>query len=159
MSRLTRPVLLVFGSYTCPRFRGSANALNRLYDQYRDQVDFRLVYIREAHAGGGAETLWQSTINEREGIALQPARDLTEKQDHANVCIRKLNILFLPVVDTMEGQAETAYDAWPSRVYLIGRNGRVAYNSRLGELDFHPDQLGAAIRETLAKGAANGGSR
>jgi tetratricopeptide (TPR) repeat protein len=159
MSRLAKPVVLVFGSYTCPRFRGGADALNRLFDQYSDKVDFRLIYIREAHAGGEAEALWQSTINEREGIALKPARDLMEKHEHANECIRKLHIQFPVLVDNMEGRAETVYDAWPSRVYLIGRNGRVAYTSRLGELDFHSDRLAAAIRETLAKGAAYGGSR
>ena len=51
----------------------------------------------------------------------------------------------------MDGAAETAYHAWPSRVYLIGRDGLVAFNSRLGELDFQPDQLDAAIRAILAK--------
>jgi tetratricopeptide (TPR) repeat protein len=149
--RLERPVVLVFGSYTCPKLRSSAADLKRLSEQYKDAVDFRLVYIREAHAEGGAEAQWQSTINERDGISLAPARSLPEKQEHADLCIRKLSLPFPAVVDGMDGAAESAYQAWPSRVYVIGRDGRVAYNNRLGELDFRPAELDAALREILAK--------
>src|SRR5215472_14001503 len=35
-----KPVVLVFGSYTCPPFRREVPALNRLYDEYRDRVAF-----------------------------------------------------------------------------------------------------------------------
>ena len=149
-----KPVVMVFGSYTCPKLRNSAGELKRLSEKYRDAVDFRLVYIREAHAEGGAEAQWQSTINEREGVSLAPARNLTEKQEHAELCVRKLNLPFPAVVDGLDGAAENAYQAWPSRVYLVGRDGRVTFNSRLGELDFRPAELDAALGEILAKKGA-----
>jgi tetratricopeptide (TPR) repeat protein len=151
LSRLAKPVVLVFGSYTCPKLRGSAAELKRIAEQYRDRVDFRLVYIREAHAEGGAEAQWQSTINQRDGVALPPARTLPEKKEHADLCVRKLNLPFPAVVDGMDGAAETAYQAWPSRLYVVGRDGRVAFSSRLGEFDFRPAELDAALREMLAK--------
>jgi tetratricopeptide (TPR) repeat protein len=50
------PVLLVFGSYTCPNFRGAADTLNRLYPEYKDRIPFYLIYIREAHS----TTDWQT---------------------------------------------------------------------------------------------------
>jgi tetratricopeptide (TPR) repeat protein len=150
-SHLSKPVVLVFGSYTCPKLRGSAADLKHLAETYRDRVEFRLVYIREAHAGGGAESQWQSTINIKEGISLAPARTLSEKQDHAALCLRKLDLPFPAVVDGMDGAAETAYQAWPSRLYVIGNDGKVAFQTRLGELDFRPAELDAAIREILAK--------
>jgi len=141
----------VFGSYTCPKLRGSAADLKRIAEQFRNDVDFRLVYIREAHAEGGAESDWQSTINIKEGISLAPARTLTEKQDHATLCLRKLDLGFTALVDGMDGAAETAYQAWPSRLYLIGMDGKIAFSTRLGELDFRAAQLEASIRETLAR--------
>ena len=109
------------------------------------------MYIREAHTQGGPEVQWQSTINEREGISLAPARNLSEKKEHADYCLRKLNLSFAAVIDGMDGTAETAYQAWPSRVYVIGRDGRVAFNSRLGELDFRPAALETALQESLAQ--------
>ena len=151
LSRLAKPVVLVFGSYTCPKLRSSAADLKRIAEQYRDRVDFRLVYIREAHAEAGPETEWQSTINAREGVGLPPARNLAEKREHAELCVRKLNLPWTAVVDGMDGAAETAWQAWPSRIYAIGRDGRVAFNSRLGELDFHPAEFEAALRAILTK--------
>jgi tetratricopeptide (TPR) repeat protein len=159
LSRPSKPMVLVFGSYTCPKLRGSAADLKRIAEANRDRVDFRLVYIREAHAEGGAETQWQSTINIKEGISLAPARTLPEKQDHAALCLRKLDLPFPAVVDGMDGAAETAYQAWPSRLYVIGSDGKVAFQTRLGELDFRPAELEAAIREVLAKGGRNAGVR
>jgi tetratricopeptide (TPR) repeat protein len=150
----TKPIVLVFGSYTCPKLRSSAADLKRLAETYADRVEFRLVYIREAHAEGGAESQWQSTINVKEGISLAPARTLPEKQDHAALCLRKLDLPFRAAVDSMDGAAETAYQAWPSRLCLIGRDGKVAFDTRLGELDFRPSELETAIREILAKRGA-----
>jgi tetratricopeptide (TPR) repeat protein len=147
---LARPVVLVFGSYTCPKLRSSAEDLKRIAAQYHQRVDFRLVYISEAHADGGPESQWQSTINQKEGINLPAARNIAEKQDHATLCLRRLSLPFGVVVDGMDAAAEQAYQAWPSRLYLVGKNGKVAFQTRLGELDFHADDLERAIRQTLA---------
>ncbi len=146
-----RPAVLVFGSYTCPKLRNSAEDLKRIATQYHAGVDFLLVYISEAHAGGGAESLWQSTINQKEGIDLPPARTLQEKEAHAAICTRKLSLPFAVAVDGMDTAAEQAYQAWPSRLYLVGRDGKVAFQTRLGELDFHAADLERAIREILAR--------
>ena len=146
LAHLQKPVVLVFGSYTCPKLRSSAAEIRRLAAKYGDRVDFRLVYIREAHPQGGAEAEWQSTINTKEGIALAPARTLQEKNEHAALCLRKLELGFPAVTDTMDGAAESAYQAWPSRLYVIARDGKVAFQTRLGELDFKPADLEAAIR-------------
>ena len=150
LSHPAKPLVLVFGSYTCPKLRSSASELKRIAAEYRGRVDFRLVYIREAHSDDGAEAQWQSTINQREGVTLGPARNLAEKQQHADLCVRKLSLPWPAVVDGMDGAAESAYQAWPSRVYVVDGGGRVTFNSRLGELDFRPSDLEAALREILA---------
>ncbi len=148
-SAMDRPTVLVFGSYTCPKLRSSAADLKRIALQYHDRVVFRLVYINEAHGGNAPESEWQSTINEREGIDLPAARTLVEKQEHAALCLRKLELPFALAVDGLDRGAEHAYQAWPSRLYLVGRDGKVAYETRLGELDFHADELERAIRGSL----------
>ena len=152
---LARPVALVFGSYTCPKLRSSADELKRIAAEYHERVDFRLVYISEAHASGGPEPQWQSTINQKEGIDLPAPRNLAEKRDHAALCLRKLTLPFAVEVDGMDAAAERAYQAWPSRLYLVGRDGKVAFQTRLGELDFHADDLERAIREILARRGAD----
>jgi len=140
------PVVLIFGSYTCPNFRDSAGALKKLHAKYGAKAPFLLVYIREAHADGD----WQSTRNEREGITLAPAHLLSEKQDHAIMCSRALHLPFQALLDGMDNKVEKAYDAWPSRALVIGKDGRVLYSSHLTELDFSSDAMEKAIKDTLA---------
>ena len=46
-------------------------------------------------------------------------------QAHASSCVRKLNMNFPAVVDGVEGEVESKYAAWPSRLYVVGKDGRV----------------------------------
>ncbi len=146
--------VLIFGSYSCPNFRSSAEELKKLYRKYGLKVPFLLVYIREAHADGN----WQSTRNLREGVVdLAPAHTLAEKQEHAAMCSRKLHLEFPSVVDDMKGSVESAYAAWPSRLFVVGSDGRILYSSRLTELDFVSADLQAVLRNLTAvtKGMSN----
>jgi len=140
------PVVLIFGSYTCPNFRSSADALKRLQRQFGQQIPFLLVYIREAHSTGQ----WQSTRNERQDVTLAPATNMEQKTEHAVLCRRNLHLPFPAVVDGMDGAVETAYRAWPSRAFVVGKNGRVLYSTRLTELDFHPDDMESVLRRANA---------
>jgi tetratricopeptide (TPR) repeat protein len=137
------PILIVFGSYTCPNFRAAAGKLNALYAKYKGQISFYLIYIREAHSTAD----WQSTRNEREGIVLRAATTMSEQQEHAGMCVRKLHIGFPALLDDMSGAAEKAYSAWPSKAYVVDRQGRIVFSTGLSELDFNPEQLEAAIRK------------
>ena len=140
------PVVLVFGSYSCPNFRSSADTLNALYHRYGDRLPFFLVYIREAHATDN----WQSTRNQREGVVMAPATTIEEKQDHAAMCSLKLHLPFPALVDGMDGAMEAAYAAWPSRAFVIGPDGRVRYSTRLTQLDFHAEEMERALRAAIA---------
>ena len=136
------PVVLIFGSYTCPNFRSSAGALKALQAKYGAQARFLLIYIREAHAAGD----WQSTRNEREGVALPQAQALAEKQNHAVMCSRTLHLPFQALLDGLDNKVESAYGAWPSRAFVIGIDGHVRYSTRLTELDFSVNDMETALR-------------
>jgi Flp pilus assembly protein TadD len=141
------PILIVFGSYTCPNFRAAAENLNAFYTKYKDQIPFYLIYIREAHSTAD----WQSARNEREGIALRPAGTMGERQKHAKLCVRKLRIAFPALLDDMSDEAEKAYSAWPSKVYVVDREGQISFSTGLSELDFNANQLEAAIRKASTR--------
>jgi len=140
------PVVLVFGSYSCPNFRGAAASLRDLQKRYGAKAPFLLVYIREAHT---AET-WESGRNTREGVYLQPAANMAEKQQHASYCLRELHLAFPAVVDGMDGAVEKAYAAWPSLAVIVGKDGRVIYSTRLTELDYRAENLQSALESALA---------
>lgn len=146
--RKSNPVLLVFGSYTCPNFRSASEALGKLYPEYKDKIPFYLIYIREAHS----TTDWASTKNQREDVRLRPATNMEEQQDHATMCLRKLRIDFPTFVDGMNGAAEKAYAAWPSKAFLLDKRGRIVYASGLSEQDFKPEELENQLRKLTALG-------
>ena len=136
-----RPAVLVFGSYSCPNYRFAAPALNEFASRYGTKMDFRLVYIREAHSTSD----WQSTINTREAVTLAAPSSVDQKQEYASMCVRKLHISFPALVDGMDNAAEQAYRAWPSRVYVIDGKGLVRYASGLSEIEFDRAALQRAI--------------
>ncbi len=140
------PVVLVLGSYTCPNFRSAATALDELYSRYGKQTPFVLIYIREAHT----DENWQSTRNQREGVNMAVAKTMEEKQEHAVMCTRKLKMKFPAVVDGLDGKVEAAYAAWPSRAFVVGRNGDIVNSTRLTELDFRAVEMEAAINKALS---------
>ncbi|MDF1816035.1 MAG: hypothetical protein P1V20_27795, partial [Verrucomicrobiales bacterium] len=48
-----KPVVLIFGSWGCDVFRETHGGLSALYLDYRDHVDFVMVYTREIHPVDG----------------------------------------------------------------------------------------------------------
>jgi tetratricopeptide (TPR) repeat protein len=140
------PVVLVFGSYSCPNFRGSAEQLISLYRRFGKSIPFLLIYIREAHASDN----WQSTRNERENLFFSQASTMAEKEQHAQACSRKLHLPFPALVDEMDGKVEQAYSAWPSRAFIVDRAGTLRYSTRLTELEFDPREM-AAVLEKMSR--------
>jgi tetratricopeptide (TPR) repeat protein len=156
--RKSGPILLVFGSYTCPNFRGAAAVLNQLYSRYKSEIPFYLIYIREAHSTAD----WMSTQNQREGVTLPPAATMAEQQEHATMCVRKLHIDFPTLLDGMDGAAERAYAAWPSKAVLVDRHGRILFSTGLSEQDFDALRFEAALKKlsgNVAQSRSPQGSR
>jgi len=149
LSRFARkkPVVLVFATYSCPAFRAQSNAIKGLANMYKNQVEFLLIYIREAHPIDGL----QMEQNVREGILLPSPRSLEEKEAHALECVRDLNIKFTTLVDTMDNEVEQAYAAWPIRLYVVGKDGRIAWKGKPGPDGFLPAELAVAIEEVIER--------
>jgi len=106
-----------------------------------------VVYILEAHPSD----VWQMESNIRDKVVFASPKDEEERGTLAGACVRKLGIKIPAVLDQFGNATEQAYTAWPDRLYLIDRNGRVAYKSRPGPFGFRSDELRSAIDQLLAK--------
>ena len=42
------------------------------------------------------------------------------------------------LVDGFDNATDTAYSGWPDRLYVVDRDGRIAYKSAPGPFGFHP---------------------
>jgi tetratricopeptide (TPR) repeat protein len=141
-----RPVLLAFGSLTCPQFRNGAPVLNELHQRYGGKVTFLVVYIREAHPSDGTTPL---PLNERLGMSVPEAHTLEERAATAAVCRKRLSIPYEAVLDGMEGDVEKAFDAFPSRAFVIDREGTVTFSTGLDEQRLRPEALRAALEAVV----------
>jgi iodothyronine deiodinase-like protein len=115
-------------------------------EKYQGKVEFLLVYIREAHPTDGR----QAPKNVRDGVLLSAAKDFGEKEGYASSCVRNLGIKFTTVVDNMDAKVELNYMGWPDRLYLVGKDGRIAWKGGPGPQGFQPPMLDAAIQKELA---------
>ena len=120
-------------------------ALHDLFDEYRDRVAFFIVYIKEVHPEDG----WVVTHNREEGIAVSDPSSDQERADVADSCVVRSAIRIPVLVDSMNNTVASAYGGWPDRLYLIGRDGRVAFQGEMGPFGFLPDRLEAAIAGEL----------
>ena len=132
-----KPVVLVFGNFTCGPFRAQAGNVEKLYRRYQDRATFLMVYVREAHPTDG----WKMDGNDRVGVALRQPRDYAERLKVAQTCGKALGLGFPMLVDTIDDAVGARYSGMPSRLYLIDGSGKIAYKSGRGPFGFKPAEL------------------
>lgn len=112
--------------------------MEQMYQTYREVADFRLIYIREAHAADGARP-----VEYAKELGIKEHRTLEDRCATAQSLLKN-NALTIPcLIDNMQDQVNQAYSAWPDRVFVIRTDGRLAIVARPGPQGFAP-----ALRET-----------
>jgi hypothetical protein len=99
------------------------------------------VYVREAHPEDGAA----SRENARFGITLLQPRSAAERAEVAKTCCAALDMTIPLVVDTIDDRVGHAYSGMPDRLYVIDRNGKVAYQGGRGPFGFKPGEMEQAL--------------
>ena len=123
--------------------------LEELHEQHGDRVEFLIVYIREAHPEDG----WVLLSNRREGVAVVDPATLEERAAAAHACTARTPTRIPVALDRVDDEVASRYGGWPDRLYLVGRDGRIAYQGGEGPFGFLPEELEAAIERELAQAA------
>ena len=116
--------------------------LNGLYDTYAPRAAIYCVYIREAHPDDG----WRVPENLKHGIHVDEPRSDAERTAVASVCQLGLDLRMPMLIDGVDNAVEEAYIAKPMRLYVVDRDGRIAYNGAQGPFGFDPDAFEAVLR-------------
>ena len=140
-----KPVVLVFGNFTCGPFRSTYPRVDELALRYKNDAVFLCVYVREAHPTDG----WRMGSNDKAGVAFAQPRDFAERMSLANRCGARLKMNVPLLVDEMDDRVGHAYSGMPARLYVIDRAGKIAYKSGRGPFGFKPDELEQALVLTL----------
>jgi len=124
--------------------------LSRLYRTYGETIAFFVVYIREAHPEDG----WVLMANRDEELFVPDPQSRSEREDVAEACAAKFALDIPVLVDGVGDEVARLYGGWPDRLYLIGSDGRIAYQGAPGPFGFHVDELESAIERELARATA-----
>jgi myo-inositol-hexaphosphate 3-phosphohydrolase len=108
-------------------------------------VHFLAVYIREAHPEDG----WIIGENRRSGLAVRDPTTDDERRAVASTCAVNLRLGMPMVVDRVDNAVASAYGGWPDRLYLVRRDGRIAFQGGEGPFGFKPAELERAIEREL----------
>ena len=115
--------------------------LEELQERHGDEVAFFIVYIREAHPEDG----WVLADNRREEIEVVDPASLKERAAAADACALRLRTRIPILLDDLDDAVASAYGGWPDRLYLIGRDGRIAFQGEVGPFGFKPEELAHAL--------------
>ena len=99
------------------------------------------VYIAEAHAVDE----WQLQANVDDGVLLRQHASLEERLAAAHEGSTRLGLTMPVLVDDMDDAVSQAFAAWPERLYVAERGGRLADVGGPGPFEFDPDAAAAAL--------------
>jgi thiol-disulfide isomerase/thioredoxin len=140
-----KPVVLMFGNFTCAPFRSMYPGVDDVYRRFRDQADFLGVYVREAHPTDG----WKMESNTRLGVAVSQPTSNDERRAVAQQCCRLLQPSFPWLVDEIDDPVGNAYSGMPARLYVLDSAGKVAYQGGRGPFGFSVGEMEQALVMTF----------
>jgi len=120
--------------------------MEKMYKKYKDEAEFFIVYISEAHPSNG----WQVGANERSSVVFEEPTKIEERVAIANTCVNKLNLSLPCLIDDMKGTAEKSYAGWPDRYFVIDIDGKVAVHGEKGPRGFKVSKAETGLKAILA---------
>ncbi len=122
--------------------------LNEIYQSYSKDVEFYVIYIREAHAADG----WVTPQNLYDEVNFNEPTTDEERAEVASACQTGMDLQMPMLIDSIDNAVDDAYIAEPIRLYVIDREGVISYNGAQGPAGFDPESWAEAIEEQIAAG-------
>ena len=89
--------------------------------------------------------------NEQDAVLFRQHQSMEERVEVGDSCMVKLALEPPALVDEMDDAVAKAYAAMPERLYLIGKDGRVAYKGGMGPMFFRPAEWEESIQSMLGR--------
>jgi hypothetical protein len=99
------------------------------------------VYVREAHPVDG----WRMESNDRVDVAVAQPRSNLQRVEVATQCHDLLEMSMPVLVDGIDDRVGHAYSGMPDRLYVIDRDGKVAFKGGRGPFWFNPAEMEQAL--------------
>jgi len=91
--------------------------------------------------------------NDRAGVVVKQPRTNAERVKVARHCCAALQMTMPILVDEIDDRVGHLYSGMPDRLYVIDKDGRVAYKGGRGPFGFKPGEMEQSLVLTLLDGA------
>lgn len=137
-----RPVLMVFGSSTCPVTDNAAPGLHDLHRRFGDRVRFVMVNVREAHPGRNYPQPKTAAAKLARAAALREVYDVT----------------FEVASDDIDGTLHRAMSPKPNSAYMLSPTGTILFRAQwANDTEALATALDEAIRGQAPRRSQSGG--
>ncbi len=89
-------------------------------------------------------------VNKRLKFIKDPTNEF-ERFQVATTCVSDLNISIPCLIDDMGNGTAAAYKGHPDRLYVVGKDGKIAFHGGPGPMGFKPAVMEKALRFELIK--------
>ena len=115
--------------------------LEETYREFKDQADFYLIYLKEAHASDGRRP--------SRSVKIEQHKILEDRKKAATGCVAELKLSMPLLLDDMENTVGDAFSGHPDRLFILSPSGKVSYRGRRGPRGFDVAEMRAALEKAL----------
>ena len=87
----------------------------------------------------------------RQDIVVNQPVTQEQRNDVAGRACSYLKLDLPAIVDSMDNRVGKAYEAWPDRLYVVGKDGRIAYAGAPGPFGFDVAELKDFLKDFFSK--------
>ena len=110
-------------------------------------IHLKIVYIREAHPSDGR----QVPQNLKDKIVVNDPKSDEEREKVAAEFAAQFKLKLPVLLDTIDDAMEKKYAGWPDRLYVIDKDGKIAYKGDPGPKGFRPEEIPGVLKKLLKK--------
>ena len=85
--------------------------------------------------------------NIKDEIEIDQPKTIEERVAVAKTCYSNLGLTFPAIIDNMDNKVEEAYAAWPDRLYIVDKKGKIAYKGEKGPRGFDPMEMAKKLKK------------
>ena len=122
--------------------------LNEIYETHKDDIQFYLTYIQEAHAADS----WQTPQNLYDEVIYNAPTSDEERADVASACQVDLDLKLPMLLDSIDDNIEEKYRSAPIRLFVVDKDGRLTYSGTPGPRGYDLDGWEEAIKKEITNG-------
>ncbi len=121
--------------------------MEKMYQEYKSDAEFLLVYIREAHPDS---VLFLKKDGKEVLEKVKQTETFEERAETAQVCTTSLKLSIPTLVDKADNKVNKAYAGWPDRMAVVGVDGKIAYYGGPGTFGFKTNEVAQWLKKFRA---------